>query len=37
LRRRESKVRRGKRTAAGIADHAIVMTGIAPRLRVTNA
>jgi hypothetical protein len=36
LRRRESKVRRAKRAAAGIADHAIVMTG-APRLRVTNA
>jgi hypothetical protein len=37
LRRRETKVRRGKGAAAGIADHAIVMTGIAPRLRVTNA
>jgi hypothetical protein len=29
LRRRETKVRRGKGAAAGRADHAIVMTGLA--------
>jgi len=37
LRRRETKVRRDKSVAAGSADHAIVMTGLAARLHVTNA
>jgi hypothetical protein len=37
LRRRKTKVRRGKGAAAGSADHVIVMTGLAAWLHVTNA